>query len=34
MSQLLELVRRIFGPTPTLEQIEIVRHSFHHHDME
>jgi hypothetical protein len=34
MQQLIELARMIFGANPTKEQIETVRHEFHHHDME
>jgi hypothetical protein len=28
MLQLLEIARRLWGPTPTREQIEITRHEF------
>lgn len=34
MTQLIELARRIFGAEPTKDQIEAVRHEFHHFDME
>jgi hypothetical protein len=32
MAQLWALACKLFGPTPTTEQVEVVRHQQHQHD--